>query len=408
MMEKKIVVLGITGSIAAYKAADLASRLVKAGYEVDVVMTRAAQEFINPLTLQAITHRPVVTEMFTLHSEMAVEHIALADRAAVLLIAPATANIIAKLAHGFADDMLSCTALATRAPVVIAPAMNNFMYENPVTKENIADLSARGMVFVGPGEGRLACGTTGPGRLTELHEIMEAVEKVLCPRQDLVGQRIVVTAGGTEEPIDPVRFITNRSSGKMGYALASAAAARGAEVDLISAPTSLTPPRGVNLVKVRTAEEMSAAVREHTSHCDALIMAAAVADYTVKEPDQHKIKKTAGKLVLELERTRDILASLTGSFLKIGFAAESRDLLENARQKLYSKQLDLIVANDITSPHSGFDVDTNEVTLLYPNKENEPLPLMTKEKLAHIILDRIILLHRVVPALGSLVTETQR
>jgi len=391
-MEKKIVVLGITGSIAAYKAADLASRLVKAGYEVDVVMTKAAQEFINPLTLQAITHRPVVTEMFTLHSEMAVEHIALAERCAVLLIAPATANIIAKLAHGFADDMLSCTALATRAPIVIAPAMNNFMYENPITQENIASLSARGMLFVGPGEGRLACGTTGPGRLTELDEIMAAVEKVLYPRQDFLGQRIVVTAGGTEEPIDPVRFITNRSSGKMGYALARAAAERGAQVDLVSAPTNLAAPRGVNLVKVRTAQEMLAAVNLHSLHCDALIMAAAVADYTVKDPEKHKIKKDGAHLVLELERTTDILAAVRGSFLKIGFAAESRDLLKNAREKLLRKQLDLIVANDITAAHSGFDVDTNEVTLLYPHGENEDLPLMTKEKLAHIILDRISLL----------------
>jgi len=391
-MEKKIVVLGITGSIAAYKAADLASRLVKAGYEVDVVMTKAAQEFINPLTLQAITHRPVVTEMFTLHSEMAVEHIALAERCAVLLIAPATANIIAKLAHGFADDMLSCTALATRAPIVIAPAMNNFMYENPITQENIASLSARGMLFVGPGEGRLACGTTGPGRLTELDEIMAAVEKVLYPRQDFLGQRIVVTAGGTEEPIDPVRFITNRSSGKMGYALARAAAERGAQVDLVSAPTNLAAPRGVNLVKVRTAQEMLAAVNLHSLHCDALIMAAAVADYTVKDPAKHKIKKDGAHLVLELERTTDILAAVRGSFLKIGFAAESRDLLKNAREKLLRKQLDLIVANDITAAHSGFDVDTNEVTLLYPHGENEDLPLMTKEKLAHIILDRISLL----------------
>ena len=391
-MDKKIVVLGITGSIAAYKAADLASRLVKAGYEVDVVMTKAAQEFINPLTLQAITHRPVVTEMFTLHSEMAVEHIALAERAAVLLIAPATANIIAKLAHGFTDDMLSCTALATRAPIVIAPAMNNFMYENPITQENIASLSTRGVLFVGPGEGRLACGTTGPGRLTELDEVMATVEKLLCPRQDFLGRRIVVTAGGTEEPIDPVRFITNRSSGKMGYALARAAAERGAQVDLVSAPTHLAAPRGVNLVKVRTAREMLAAVNLHTQHCDALIMAAAVADYSVKDPAKLKIKKDGAQLVLELERTTDILATVSGSFLKIGFAAESHDLLKNAREKLLRKQLDLIVANDITSPYSGFDVDTNEVTLLYPNRDSEELPLMTKEKLAHIILDRISLL----------------
>jgi len=388
-MEKKIIVLGITGSIAAYKAADLASRLVKAGYEVDVVMTKAAQEFINPLTLQAITHRPVVTEMFTLRSEMAVEHIALAERASLLLIAPATANIIAKIAHGFADDMLSCTALATRAPIVIAPAMNTHMYENPLTRENMARLESRGMFFVGPGEGRLACGTTGRGRLTDLDEIMAAVENALSPKQDLAGRRFVVTAGGTEEPLDPVRFITNRSSGKMGYALAKAAAARGAHVDLVSAPVSIAAPRGVNLVRVRTAKEMFTAVSEHTRCCDVLIMAAAVSDYTVANPAEHKIKKGEAKLTLELERTPDILASVSGSFLKIGFAAESRDLLDNAREKLARKKLHMIVANDITAPGSGFDVDTNEVTLLYPSGETEAHPLMTKDQLAHIILDRI-------------------
>ncbi|MBT9157344.1 MAG: Coenzyme A biosynthesis bifunctional protein CoaBC [Firmicutes bacterium] len=388
-MKKKTVVLGITGSIAAYKAADLASRLVKQGLDVDVVMTAAAQQFINPLTLQAITHRPVVTAMFTLHSAMAVEHIALAERAALLLIAPATANIIAKIAHGFADDMLSSTALATRAPIVIAPAMNTQMYENTVTQANIAKLEERGMTFVGPGEGRLACGTSGRGRLTELDEIMQAALLALNPRQDLLGKKVVITAGGTEEPIDPVRFITNRSSGKMGYALAKAAVARGATVDLISAPTSLPAPVGINLVPVRTAKEMHAAVLKHTLGCDALIMAAAVADYTVADPAIHKIKKSGEKLVLELSRTTDILGTVQGNFLKIGFAAESRDLVFHAREKLEQKDLDLIIANDITAPGSGFNVDTNQVTLLHRFGQSEALPLMTKEALAHIILDRV-------------------
>ncbi|MBS3938417.1 MAG: bifunctional phosphopantothenoylcysteine decarboxylase/phosphopantothenate--cysteine ligase CoaBC [Peptococcaceae bacterium] len=388
-MNKKTVVLGITGSIAAYKAADLASRLVKQGLDVDVVMTAAAQQFINPLTLQAITHRPVITAMFTLHSAMAVEHIALAERASLLLIAPATANIIAKIAHGFADDMLSSTALATRAPIVIAPAMNTQMYENTVTQANIAKLEARGMTFVGPGEGRLACGTSGRGRLTELDEIMQAALLALNPRQDLSGKKVVITAGGTEEPIDPVRFITNRSSGKMGYALAKAAVARGAAVDLISAPTGLEVPLGARMVPVRTAKEMHAAVLKHTHECDALIMAAAVADYTVTDPAIHKIKKTGEKLVLELSRTADILGSVQGPFLKIGFAAESRDLVFNAREKLTQKNLDLIIANDITAPHCGFEVDTNQVILLYRSDQSEALPLMTKEALAHIILDRV-------------------
>jgi len=388
-MKQKIIVLGITGSIAAYKAADLASRLVKEGYAVDVVMTHAAQQFINPLTLQAITHRPVVTEMFTLHQEMAVEHIALAERASVLLIAPATANIIAKMAHGFADDMLSCTALATKAPVIVAPAMNNNMYDNKVTQENIATLVERGMTFVGPGVGRLACGTEGRGRLTDLEEIMEAVRHVLYPKKDLAGKRLVITAGGTEEPIDPVRFITNRSSGKMGYALARAASMRGADVMLVTAPSKLSPPSGVRVVRVQTAGDMYQVVQHEVEGCDALIMAAAVADYTVAAPALQKIKKSTERMVLELKPTVDILGSVVGQFLKIGFAAESRDLLVNARDKLQRKNLDLVVANDITAPGSGFDVDTNQAALIHKDGLLEELPMMTKENLAHIILDRV-------------------
>lgn len=388
-MSKQHIVLGVTGSIAVYKAADLTSRLVKAGYIVDVIMTKAAQEFVQPLTFQALTHRPVVTEMFTLHNEMSVEHIALAERANVLLIAPATANIIAKLRHGLADDMLSCTALATRAPLVIAPAMNNGMFENPVTQENIAVLKARGVTFVGPGEGYLACGTVGRGRLTEILDIFDAVKMVLGRSGDLAGRKIVITAGGTEEPIDPVRCITNRSSGKMGYALAEAARDRGASVTLIAGPTSLRAPYGVNCVPVRTALEMLAAVQAATRDCDALVMAAAVADYRVAEVAEQKIKKAAKTLSLELVKNPDILASLTGDFAKIGFAAESQDLLANAAAKLEAKGLHMIVANDITRAGSGFGTETNEATLLYRDGRREALPLMTKERLAHIILDRL-------------------
>lgn len=388
-MRKANIVLGITGSIAAYKAADIASRLIKTGYEVDVIMTDAAREFINPMTLQAITQRPVVAEMFTLHSEMAVEHVALAQKASVLLIAPASANTIAKIAHGMADNMLTCTALATRAPIVIAPAMNTGMYENPVTQDNLGLLKSRGVVVVEPGEGRLACGTVGKGRLADPEDIIDTVKVVLGRKGDLVGRRILVTAGGTQEPIDPVRHITNRSSGKMGYAIAIAARDRGAEVDLITAPSELRTPKGINVTRVRAAEQMLEAVGALISACDALVMAAAVSDYRVASPSEHKIKKSGDTLTLTLVKNPDILASARGTFVKVGFAAESQDLLANAASKLKTKGLDLIVANDITATGSGFEVETNQVTLLYPSGEAEQLPLMNKADLAHVILDRV-------------------
>lgn len=388
-MTRGNIVLGITGSIAAYKAADIASRLIKAGYEVDVVMTDAAREFISPMTLQAITQRPVVTEMFTLHSEMAVEHVALAQKASVLLIAPASANTIAKIAHGMADNMLTCTALATRAPIVIAPAMNTGMYENPATRENLRALKSRGAVIVEPGEGRLACGTAGKGRLADPEDIIDTVKAVLGRQGDLAGRRILVTAGGTQEPIDPVRHITNRSSGKMGYAIAIAARDRGAAVDLITAPSELRIPKGINVTRVRTAKQMLEAVEASVSACDALVMAAAVSDYRVAAPSEHKIKKSGNTLTLTLVKNPDILASVNGTFVKVGFAAESQDLLANAASKLKAKGLDLIVANDITATGSGFEVETNQVTLLYPSGEAEQLPLMNKADLAHVILDRV-------------------
>lgn len=394
-MRKANIVLGITGSIAAYKAADIASRLIKTGYEVDVIMTDAAREFINPMTLQAITQRPVVAEMFTLHSEMAVEHVALAQKASVLLIAPASANTIAKIAHGMADNMLTCTALATRAPIVIAPAMNTGMYENPATQENLRVLKSRGTVVVEPGEGRLACGTAGKGRLADPDDIIDTVKAVLGRQGDLAGRRILVTAGGTQETIDPVRHITNRSSGKMGYAIAIAARDRGAEVDLITAPSELRIPKGINVTRVRTAKQMLEAVGARISSCDALVMAAAVSDYRVAAPSEHKIKKSGNTLTLTLVKNPDILASARGTFVKVGFAAESQDLLANAASKLKTKGLDLIVANDITATGSGFEVETNQVTLLYPSGEAEQLPLMNKADLAHVILDRVAgLLHK--------------
>ncbi|HUU08297.1 MAG TPA: bifunctional phosphopantothenoylcysteine decarboxylase/phosphopantothenate--cysteine ligase CoaBC [Dehalococcoidales bacterium] len=390
MLAKKTVVLGITGSIAAYKAAEIASRLIKAGATVEVIMTEAATKFVTPLTLRSITHRPVVTDMFADNVEYSPEHIALAEAADIVLIAPATADIIAKLAAGIADDMLGCTVLATKAPVIIAPAMNVNMFQNPVTQQNLAKLKARGFIMIDPAYGRLASGKVGVGRLAEIEQILDTVEQVLNRRNDLAGRRIVVTAGGTQEPIDPVRHIGNRSSGKMGYALAESARDRGAKVILISAPVALPEPAGIDVIKVRTAAEMKAAVAKAVGRADALIMAAAVADYQPKEVARAKIKKTSPSLTLALVRTPDILAEVKGNFIKIGFAAESEDIVANARQKLIKKQLDLMVANDITDPDSGFGADTNRVTLIDRDGKVESLPLLTKREVAGKILDRIV------------------
>ncbi len=389
MLADKTIVLGITGGIAAYKAADIASKLTQAGARVEAVMTESATRFITPLTLRNITGRPVVTDMFELASEYSVEHIALAEAADVVAIAPATANTIAKLAHGIADDMLGCVVLATRAPVILAPAMNDNMFQNPVTQENLGRLKARGFIIVEPAHGRLASGKTGWGRLADNEQIIAAITGVLDNLGDLAGKRIVVTAGGTQEPIDPVRHIGNRSSGKMGYSLAEAARDRGAEVRLITAPTSLPAPSGVEITRVRTAAEMKEAVSQAVTKAHVLLMAAAVADYQAKDITQNKIKKDSPGLTLELVRTPDILAEASGSFLKIGFAAESENLVENARQKLQQKQLDLIAANDITAAGSGFNVDTNQVTLIDRDGNVEELPLLTKREVAEKILDRV-------------------
>ena len=389
MLTDKTIVLGITGGIAAYKAAEIASKLTQAGTRVEVVMTEAATEFITPLTLRNITDRQVVTEMFDPDSEWSVEHVALAEAADVVVIAPATANTIARLAAGIADDMLSCTVLATLAPVVIAPSMNDNMFQNPVTQENLGKLKARGFTVIEPDFGRLASGKTGKGRLADTDTIIGIIKQVLGRQEDLAGKRIVVTAGGTQEPIDPVRHISNRSSGKMGYALAEAARDRGASVTLVSAPTSLPQPAGIEVVQVRTAVQMKEAVTSAVSKADALIMAAAVADYQPKDIAGSKIKKDSPTLTIEMVKTPDILSEVKGNFLKIGFAAESEDVVANARAKLAKKGLDLIVANDISDAESGFDVDTNKVTLIDKKGDEESLPLMSKREVADRVLDRV-------------------
>jgi phosphopantothenoylcysteine decarboxylase/phosphopantothenate--cysteine ligase len=387
MLTDKIIILGITGSIAAYKAADLASKLTQAEAVVEAVMTEAATRFITPLTLCSITGRPVFTGMWQPASEFSIEHVSLAEAADVVAIAPATADVIAKLTSGIADDILTCTVLATKAPVIIAPAMNDNMYRNPVTQENLSRLRARGFVIVEPGYGRLASGKTGTGRLAEVDKIINAIRQGLQRKSDLAGKRIVVTAGGTREPIDPVRFIGNRSSGKMGYALTEVARDRGAEVTLVTT-ASLPPPAEVEVVTVETAIQMKQAVARAVKGVDCLIMAAAVADYRPEEVTRAKIKKSPS-LTLELMATPDILAEIKGGFIKVGFAAESEDIIASARKKLETKGLDLIVANDITIKDSGFGADSNKVTIIDKNSKVEDLPLMSKREVADRVLDRV-------------------
>lgn len=390
MLAEKTVVLGVTGGIAAYKAADLASKLTQGGATVNVIMTGSAMEFVAPLTFRAITHRPVVTSMFELNSEFSVEHIALAEAADIVVIAPATANIIAKIATGIADDMLTTTVLATEAPVVVAPAMNVNMWQNPVTQENVLRLKERGFTFIGPGYGRLASGSMGLGRFVDISEIMGTVQQVLGRKGDLAGKGIVVTAGGTREAIDPVRYIGNRSSGKMGFALAEAARDRGATVTLITAPVSLPVPAGMEVINVESVGEMNEAVAKATTKADALIMAAAPADYVAKSVADQKIKKGSAALTVDLVKAPDIISEVSGDFIKVGFSAETENLLDNARGKLERKQLDLMVANDVTAANSGFGVDTNKVTIIDREGKTEDLPLMTKREVADRVLDRVV------------------
>jgi phosphopantothenoylcysteine decarboxylase/phosphopantothenate--cysteine ligase len=386
MLKGKVVVLGVTGSIAAYKAADLASKLVQAGASVDVVLTPSATEFVTPLTFRSLTPGSVIVDMF----EAAIEHVELARRADVVVVAPATATTIARLAHGLAEDMVSLTVLATKAPVLVCPAMDSQMFENPATQANLETLRGRGMTIVEPEMGRLASGRMGPGRLPDSETILGAIRYVLGRGGDLAGCKVVVTAGGTREPIDPVRYVGNYSSGKMGYAVAEAARDRGAEVVLVSAPTALPTPYGVRLVPVQQAAEMRDAVVGECRDAQALVMAAAVADYRPSATAEQKMKRHAETLSLELTRTPDILAEAGKGFIRVGFAAESEELVANARRKLESKGLDLIVANDITGPETAFDADTNRVVILDRAGGEERLPVMTKYEVARRILDRVV------------------
>jgi phosphopantothenoylcysteine decarboxylase / phosphopantothenate---cysteine ligase len=390
----KHIVLGVCGSIAAYKAVALASALHQSGAVVDVAMTGEAAELVRPLSFQAITHRPVALDMFALLAETEIGHVSLGQLADAVLVAPATAHTLAKIACGLADDLVSSTLLATRAPVVIAPAMDAGMYENPAVRENVNRLRERGYVIVEPDVGRLASGLVGRGRLAEQEVILSALRQTLGRGGDLAGWRVIVAAGGTQEPIDPVRVITNRSSGKMGYALAEAARDRGASVVLVAAPTALLTPPGVELRHVESAEQMCHAVLAELDRADALIMAAAVADYRPRQVAEQKMKKKEAVLSLELEPTTDILVETLGrgrdGLVRVGFAAESEQLVENARGKLERKRLDLIVANDVSLPGSGFAVETNKATILGPGGLELDLPLMPKRDLAHAILDQVV------------------
>jgi phosphopantothenoylcysteine decarboxylase/phosphopantothenate--cysteine ligase len=396
------VVLGVSGGVAAYKAAELVRRLQQEKLTVQVVMTRHAQEFVTPLTFAALTGQKVITEMFggeaPANLDSAIEHIDVAQSLDALVIAPATANTLGKMARGIADDFLTTLYLATTAPVIVAPAMNVNMWDHPATQENIEMLRARGVRVVAPDEGYLACGMTGKGRLAGIEPIAQAVLETLGIRHDLERDTVLITAGPTCEDIDPVRYLTNRSSGKMGYALAEAAIRRGARVILVSGPTALDAPERVERISVRSTEEMHRAVLAHLSPATIVVMAAAVADYRPIARRGEKIKRQSDRLTLELESTPDILADLAairGDRIVVGFAAETGNVAENARRKLASKSADLIVANDVTVDGAGFDVDTNVVTLFPRDSREVPLPRMSKLDVAHRVFDQVLELRRV-------------
>lgn len=396
MLAGKTIVVGVTGGIAAYKAAELVRFLVKDGAFVRVIMTKNAREFITPLTLQTLSGNPVATETFNLTQESEIGHIRLADTADLILIAPASADVIGKLAHGIADDLLTTVLLATMAPVLVAPAMNVHMYAHPAVQENIHTLGQRGYRFVEPAEGFLACGYEGKGRLADPEDIVEEVRASLT-KKDLASERIIVTAGPNAEPIDPVRYITNRSTGKMGFAMARVAWRRGAEVTLVSGPTALTPPRGVRFCSVRTALEMRKAVLASYDNATMVISAAAIADYRPAHVAPQKIKKQDGAFVIEMTRNPDILAGLgqqKGSRMLVGFATETENVLQNAVSKLQRKNLDMIVANDVTQEGAGFAHDTNIVTLIDRSERMETLPLMSKDEVAHTVYDRLLALRK--------------
>jgi phosphopantothenoylcysteine decarboxylase/phosphopantothenate--cysteine ligase len=397
------IALGVTGGVAAYKAAELVRRLQQEKLDVQVVMTRSAQEFITPLTFAALTGKKVITEMFSgddaapANVESAIEHIAVAQRIDLLVVAPATADILAHFAQGIARDFLTTLYLATKAPVLVAPAMNVNMWEHPATQENLQKLRVRGVHVVDPDEGYLACGMTGAGRLAATEAIVEKVRLVLGLRRDLEGQTVVVTAGATREDIDPVRFLTNRSSGKMGYALAEAASRRGARVVLVSGATELAVPEGVDWVPVRSTQNMRDAVRERFAEANVIIMAAAVADYRPVAAQSQKLKRGEAGITLDLEPTPDILAELgrdrahhAASRILVGFAAETNALADNARLKLTRKGADMVVANDVTQEGAGFDTDTNIVTIFTRDGREIPLPKLTKLEVANRILDRVV------------------
>ncbi|MFO7625220.1 MAG: bifunctional phosphopantothenoylcysteine decarboxylase/phosphopantothenate--cysteine ligase CoaBC [Anaerolineales bacterium] len=398
-LQDKHILLGVTGSIACYKAADLASKLTQAGALVDVILTHSAEQFIHPLSFQSVTGRRAFCEADLWGNQAHVLHVGLGHSADLLVIAPATANTIAKLAHGIADNLLTVTALAASCPLMIAPAMDGGMFEHPATQANLEVLVQRGALIAGPAKGHLASGLEGVGRLLETQEIMGQIRHVLGKKGPLKGRKVVVTAGGTQEPLDPVRTITNRSSGKQGFSLAQAALDLGADVTLIAGITPLSTPTGAWRIDVQTAQEMLAAVLEQVKDADVLLMAAAVADFRPKNPTGQKIKKSHGIPQLELEATPDILAAVaqikheTGyPRISVGFAAESKDLLANARRKLTEKQVNMIVANDITAEGAGFAVDTNLVTLLEPSGEAQALPQLSKEEVAQVILERVVTL----------------
>ena len=385
------IVLGVTGSIACYKALDLASKLAQAGANVETMLSYGATQFVTPLAFRSLTHRSVVTDTFDAGAEHSVEHVVLARWADLVVIAPATVHCIAKLAAGLADDPLTTTVIATEAPLLVAPAMDANMFDHPATQENIARLRKRGVRLAGPAPGRLASGLTGTGRLVEPAELLGHIAAALGQDGDLAGRRVVVSAGGTQEAIDPVRVITNHSSGRMGFAVAEAARDRGAAVTLVTAPVALPDPALTQVVKVRSAQDMCAAVLAATADADALIMAAAVADYRPSVAAGQKIKKTAAdEMAIHLDKTTDILATATGDFVRVGFSAESENLEANAADKVRRKDLDLIVANDITEEGSGFGVDTNRVALIDRELRVERLPLLSKYAVGHRILDRVV------------------
>ncbi len=398
ILTDKHIILGVTGSIAAYKAADLASKLTQAGAQVDVLLSGAAEKFVTPLTFQSVTGRRAFTDADLWGNEAHVLHVGLGHKTDLLVIAPCTANTIAKLAHGLADTLLTVTALAAQCPLIIAPAMDGGMYEHPATQENLDTLRKRGAEIIEPAEGHLASGLVGVGRLPETNELIGRIRLVLGRRGLLAAKKVVVTAGGTQEPLDPVRVLTNRSSGKQGYALAQAALDAGAEVTLVTTPTGLTPPVGAQMVHVETAQQMLDAVLQESAGVDALIMAAAVADFRPKNAAKDKIKKEGGVPQIELEATDDILKTVSASGWEgsgkrpqvvAGFAAESQSLLENAANKLQSKNLDLIAANDISADDAGFAVETNRITLLFKDGHRESLSLMSKSEAAEVIIKRI-------------------